>query len=62
MTTLKINVWLDSGANHQSIYKTEFEIDKDRWNAMTDDQKDDYARDYAWQRMDWGWIADGEDT
>ena len=56
MPTLKIKTWLDSGANCQSAYKVEFEIDESEWNAMSEEERDDYAKDYAWDRMDWGWV------
>ena len=62
MTKLTIKVWMDNGANHQSTYRTEFEIDEARWVAMTDEQKDDYARDYAWDRMEWGWSLEEKNT
>lgn len=55
MATITIETWLDSGANHDSTYRTSFEVDADEWAAMTDEQKDEYAKDTAWERMDWGW-------
>ena len=60
MSTLIIKAWLDSGVNHQSCYETEFEIDKDDWEAMSEEEKDDYAKQYAWDRMDWGWTVEGK--
>lgn len=60
MSMLTIEIWLDSGANHESTYMSSFEIDEAEWVAMTDEQKDDYARDVAWDRMDWGWKVKGE--
>jgi len=53
--TKTIKAWLNSGANIHSCYKVEFEVDTDEWDAMSDDEKDEYAKEYAWQRMDWGW-------
>ena len=50
-----IHVWLDSGANIHSMYKSSFEIDASEWDAMTEDEKDEYAKDVAWDRMGWGW-------
>lgn len=50
-----IETWLDSGANHQSSYSSEFEIDSDLWNIMSEEEKEEYAKDVAWERMDWGW-------
>jgi len=59
MSIITIETWLDSGANHESSYKTQFEIDEDEWNAMSEEEKDNYAKDYAWERMDWGWKIKG---
>lgn len=50
-----IETWLDSGANSQSCYRSYFEVDADEWDAMTEDEKDEYAKEVAWDRMDWGW-------
>jgi hypothetical protein len=55
MSIIKIETWMDSGANHESSYKTEFQVDEDEWNAKSEEEKDDYAKDYAWGRVDWGW-------
>jgi len=55
MTTKTIKVWLDSGANIHSCYRAEFEVDANDWDAMSDEQKDEVAKEYAWDRMDWGW-------
>ncbi len=61
MTDITIEVWLDSGANIHSKRKSSFEIDSNEWESMTEDQKDEYAREVAWDRMDWGWKVKGED-
>jgi hypothetical protein len=50
-----IKCWLDSGANIHSMYETEFEVEDDEWGAMTEEQKDEVAREHAWNRMEWGW-------
>ena len=55
MSIITIRTWLDSGANIHSCYKTEFEIDEAEWDAMCEEEKEDYAREYAWDRMGWGW-------
>ena len=62
MSTITIKVWMDSGANIHSRYRTEFEIDKAEWDAMSEEDKEDCARGYAWGRMDWGWIVEGEEA
>lgn len=60
MSMITIKTWLDSGANHQSSYEAEFEIEEAEWNAMSEEEKDEYAKDYAWDQMDWGWKIDGD--
>lgn len=55
MSKITIKVWMNSGANHQSTYRAEFEIDAAEWNGMYEDEKEECAKEYAWQRMDWGW-------
>jgi hypothetical protein len=57
MSMITIKVWLDSGANHDSMYTDTFEIDEAEWNAMTEKERDEYAKEYAWHRMDWGWVV-----
>jgi hypothetical protein len=61
MSTIKVKAWLDSGANHASTYWTEFEVNKDDWERMTEKEKEEYAKDYAWDRMDWGFFVEGEE-
>jgi hypothetical protein len=56
MSIITIKTWLDSGANHQSLYESEFEIEETEWSAMSEEERDEYAKDYAWGRMDWGWV------
>lgn len=55
MTTIKIDTWCDSGANAQSRYESEFEVDSEEWVSMTDDEKDAFAKEVAFDRLDWGW-------
>jgi hypothetical protein len=28
---------------------------------MTEEEKEEYAKDYAWDRMDWGFFVEDED-
>ena len=58
--TITIETWLDSGANHQSCYKSSFEVDAEDWASMSQEEKDDFAKEVAWDRMDWGWKVKGE--
>jgi len=57
MRTIKITTWLDSGANNDSTFETEFEINEAEWNAMSDEEKHAYAKTYSWDRADWGWFV-----
>jgi hypothetical protein len=56
MSMITIKAWLDSGANCHSLREIEFEIDEAEWNAMTEDERDEHAKEYAWDRMEWGWV------
>jgi hypothetical protein len=60
MSTIKIKAWLDSGANHDSTYWVWFEVDKDDWYRMSEEERQEYAKDHAWDRMDWGWFVEEE--
>lgn len=53
-----VRTWLDSGANAFSMYESSFKIRKDEWELMSEKQKEDYAREVAWERMDWGFHDD----
>lgn len=60
MAILTVNVWLDSGANIHSCYRTSFEIDKDVYEKMSESEIEEYVREYAFERADWGWeVEDG---
>ncbi len=56
MSMITIKAWLDSGANIHSCRWTEFEIDEAEWSAMSEEERDEHAKEYAWDRMDWGWV------
>ena len=60
MSMITIKVWLDSGANVHSCYRSELEIDTAEWDAMSEKEKEEEANEYAWNRMDWGWKIEGE--
>lgn len=49
-----INAWLDSGANIESEYSVKFAVNAAHWDGMTYEQKEEYAKTWAWQNMDWG--------
>ena len=40
MSTKTIKVWLDSGANCQSCYRSSFEVDSEDWDVLTEDVKE----------------------
>ena len=52
---IKIKTWLDSGANCESRYEATFEIDEAEWLAMSEFEQEELAKEYAWNRMDWGY-------
>jgi len=54
---ITIKAWLDSGANIHSCRETEFEIDEAEWSEMTEEERDEYAKQIAWDRMHWGWVV-----
>jgi hypothetical protein len=60
MSMIKIKAWLDSGANVHSCRWTDFEIEEAEWIAMSEDERDEYAKEVAWDRMDWGWVVEDE--
>ncbi len=56
----KFKIWLDSGANiHSKYQKTvsldDLGLDDETWDAMTDEEKDDFMREEAFSRSDWGY-------
>jgi len=40
MSNITIKAWLDSGANQQSTYRIEFEIDEAKWSAMSEEERE----------------------
>jgi hypothetical protein len=52
---ITVKTWLDSGANCQSRYQVTFEVDESEWLDMNELEQEEYAKDYAWNRMDWGY-------
>ena len=61
MSMIKIKAWLDSGANVHSCRWTDFEIEEAEWSAMSEDERDEYAKEVAWDRMDWGWVVEDKE-
>lgn len=64
--TIKIKYWLDSGANIHSQYEgktttDEIGITDDEWRSMTDQDKEEMMREYAFERSDWGYISEDEE-
>lgn len=64
----KIKFWCDSGANAFSRYEgettlEELGVSEAEWAALTEDQRDDLMRDFALERLDWGYaLADESDA
>lgn len=57
---MKFKVWLDSGANAHSCYEQEVSLEdmgvtREQWDEWSEEYKDDYMRDFAWNRMEWGY-------
>jgi hypothetical protein len=58
--TRTFKVWLDSGANIQSSYEQEITLEDmcvtgEEWDCMPDDEKEELMKDFAWDRMGWGY-------
>lgn len=53
MTKKIIKWWCDSGANIQSFLRDKHEVDADEWDAMTEDEQEEYMREIACARLDW---------
>lgn len=63
MSERKIKFWLNSGANIHSCRTVimtfdEIGIDADVWDDMSDDEKEEAAREIAFERADWGWAEE----
>lgn len=57
----KITFFMGSGANIHSMYKntcTLEDLTEEEWDSMTDEEKDEIAREIAWERVDWGWYEE----
>ena len=55
-----IEWWCDSGANIHSCNKgsvttEEIGISDQEWDDMTEEDKDELMRDFAFDRLDWGY-------
>jgi hypothetical protein len=61
MSTIKVKAWLDSGANHDSTRWVTFTVEEEDWSRMTEEEQEEYAKDYAWDRMDWGFFVEDGD-
>lgn len=56
----KFKVWLDSGANIHSCNKQEIDlfdlgITSDEWDSMTEQERDEFMREIAFEQSDWGY-------
>ncbi|EOV9625899.1 hypothetical protein ACN5OL_001811 [Cronobacter sakazakii] len=56
----KFKVWLDSGANIHSKYEQVVDLEDDlgisdeEWEQMDDEGKNEFMKEIAWDRMEWG--------
>lgn len=58
-----IEVWLDSGANHASCYTQvltweDLGITEEEWDLFSEEEREETARDIAFDRSDWGYRKD----
>lgn len=59
----KFKVWLDSGANvhscrEQIVDLEDFGVSDEEWDEMSVDDQEEFMRDVAWDRMDWGYYEE----
>lgn len=52
--TVKVTVRISTN-KVGSECKDEIEFDREEWDAMTDDQKDEVCQEVAFNYMEWGW-------
>lgn len=52
--TVKVKVWISTNKVGSKCEDT-IEIDREEWESMTDDEKDDACQDAAFNHLDWGW-------
>lgn len=57
---MKIRLYCDSGANihskRQEIIKPEdWGMTEDEWTALTEEEKESMVKDWAFERLYWGW-------
>lgn len=60
----KFKVWLDSGANAFSCREQQIDLEEDlgltseKWDSLSEEEKEDYMREIAWENMDWGYAEE----
>ena len=59
----EITFFLDSGANIHSMYKQTYTLDElnltdEEWDEMSESDKHEFAKEIAWDRMDWGFYEE----
>lgn len=52
--TVKVKVWVHTNKIGSECHDI-VEFDREEWESMTDDEKDDICKDAAFNNMDWGW-------
>lgn len=57
---MKLKIWLNSGANAFSTYEVivdtqEYGIEDAEWCSMSEREKEDFAKDIAFEKADWGY-------
>lgn len=57
---MKIKIWCDSGANIYSKWENEYDLEvfsitENEWNEMSEEEREDFVREIAFERLDWGY-------
>ncbi len=50
-----IKAWIDSGANIHSKKEIEIEVEKEEWDEMSEEQREELVKENVFQYLDWGW-------
>lgn len=54
MSQVKIKVWIETNVVNSRCSDT-IEVDAEEWAAMSEDERDSYCREVAFNNMEWGY-------
>ena len=54
---VKVKVWVKTDIVN-STCEDVIELDREEWESMTEDQREDFCRDVVWNMAEWGYEAD----